>query len=114
TVIDRGANNGKPKSNVYSRAETFVFKYRQSLVVVHGEYCIAVLQVFGREQGISWKGTYSIDTPGAAGVESGNNGIDFLPSEVPAFPRVRVEPAYQNPRIADGKTCTQLTRQYGE
>jgi len=82
--------------------------------VVHGQYRIAVLQVFGREQGICWQGTNGVNATGAAGLESGNNGIDLLAAKVTAFTSVGVESAHQDAWIADAKTRPQFTRHNAE
>ena len=43
-VIDRGANQGQAKGDVDRFTKTGIFEHGQTLVVVHGEYRIGVLQ----------------------------------------------------------------------
>ncbi|MNT14400.1 hypothetical protein D3C72_1494030 [compost metagenome] len=51
-MIDRRADDRQTKGHVDGSAEAFVLKHRQTLVVVHRQHCVAMLQIFGGKQSV--------------------------------------------------------------
>src|SRR6185503_7070864 len=51
-VVDRGAHERKAEGHVDAAAEARVLEHRQSLVVVHGEHGVRLLQALGNEKRI--------------------------------------------------------------
>ena len=73
-----------------------------------------MVQVPGGEQGVRGERADRVDPPGAAYVQGGDQGIDFLPAEVSALAGVGVESTHKDPRSCDSKVPTQALVEDGE
>src|SRR5690606_41042948 len=113
-VVNRSADQRQSEGDVHRPAKTLELEYGQSLVVVHGEHGVAVLQVPGGEQGIRRQGSLGIDPCASADVEGGDDGVDFLAAEVSALPGMGIEAANEYPGLGDGEVLAQRPVENGE
>lgn len=102
-VIDRGADEGQTERDVHAVAEGGVFQYRQTLIVVHRQNRIGILQIMRLEQGIGRVWALHIQTTRLRGQNRRRDHVDFLTPHVAAFARVRVQAGHQNTRLRDAK-----------
>ncbi len=81
---------------------------RQTLVVIHGQHTIRLLQVFLLEQGISriWSG--GGNPQGLRALQHRRDHIYLFPPQVTVFTRMRIQAGHQDARLAQAEFLAQV------
>ncbi len=110
-MVDRGAHDRQAQRDIDGRTEALVLEYRQSLIVVHRQHRVAVLEMLRREQRIGRQRSDQVDTFLAQQGQRRFDDLDFLAPQMTAFTRMGVEPANQNARLGDAELVDQVGMQ---
>ena len=76
--------------------------------MVHREYCIGMVKVFGLEKGVSWQRTAEVHPLRAHLFQHRNDGVYLFRSHMTAFASMRVKPANQHVRLGNTKFRAQV------
>src|SRR5436190_1343118 len=89
-VVNRGANDRQPESNIYRLSKRQTFYRNQSLIVVARRYRVELASERAEEQGIGREGTGYVDIFSATRFDCGLDLAGFFGAEQSVFAGVRI------------------------
>jgi hypothetical protein len=107
-VVYRGAHERQAQRDVHASAEARVLEHRQTLVVVHREHRVRLLEAVRHEQRVGRHRPERIDAGLSRRLDRRRDHLGILAPEVPGFPAVRIESGDQDSRLGDAEALVQV------